>query len=109
MDVNRSGYYKWKQRQRNPSPRALQREEDLKLIQEVHDRHPSHGYRWINAFIKNKYGIIFTDDYVRRLCKYEDIRSKGKHYQWKKPEEESEKFKNLVWKGWKRLSGPFGL
>ena len=107
MDVNRSGYYKWKQRQRNPSPRALQREEDLKLIQEIHDRHPSHGYRWINAFIKNKYGIIFTDDYVRRLCKYEDIRSKGKHYQWKKPEEESEKFKNLVWKGWKRLSGPF--
>ncbi len=107
MDVNRSGYYKWKQRKTKPSQRALQRKEDLKLIREVHDKHPSHGYRWINAFIRNKYGIVFTDDYVHRLCRYENIRSKGKHYQWKKPEEESKKFNNLVWNGWKYLSRPY--
>ena len=106
MDVNRSGYYKWKHRQDDPSERALQRKEDLKLIKEVHEEHPSHGYRWINAFIAGKWGVVFTDNYVHRLCKYEGIHSEGKHYQWKKPEEESKKFKNLVWDGWKSLTGP---
>ncbi len=106
MDVNRSGYYKWKNREDNPSQRQLQRQADLKLIKEVHEKHPSHGYRWINAFIKNEYGIAFTDDYVHRLCKHEGIRSSGRHYQWKKPEEESGKFKNLIWNGWKKLNRP---
>lgn len=107
MDVNRAGYYKWKKRQRNPGPKELQRKEDLKLIKEIHEKHPSHGYRWINAYIRSRYGIVFSDDYVHRLCKYEGIRSRGKHYQWKKPELESRKFNNLVSSSWKKLTGPY--
>jgi transposase InsO family protein len=107
MDVNRSGYYKWKKRKENPSQRQLQRKEDLKLIKKIHEKHPSHGYRWINAYIRLKYGVIFTDSYIHRLCKYEGIRSKGKHYQWKKPEEEHYKFNNLIWNGWKNVSRPY--
>ena len=107
MSVNRSGYYKWKHRQKNPGNRALQRESDLNLVKEVHDKHPSHGYRWINAFIFNKYGVKYTDSYVHRLCKYEGIRSQGKHYQWKRPQAENYKFNNLVWNGWSYLSRPY--
>ena len=107
MSVNRSGYYKWKRRQKNPGNRALQRESDLNLVKEVHDKHPSHGYRWINAFIFNKYGVKYTDSYVHRLCKYEGIRSQGKHYQWKRPQAENYKFNNLVWNGWSYLSRPY--
>ena len=107
MDVNRSGYYKWRERKRNPGERKLQREEDLKLIREVHEAHPSHGYRWINALLRNQYGIVYTDNYIHRLCKYEGIRSHGKHYQRKKPKEENCKFDNLVWNGWRDLSGPY--
>ena len=107
MDVNRSGYYKWRKRRENPSERQLRRQADLKLIKEVHKDHPSHGYRWINAYIRNQYGVVFTDSYVHRLCKYEGIRSSGKHYRWKKPEEENRKYGNLVWNGWKCLSGPY--
>ena len=77
MKVSESGYYKWKYRQ----------------------KHPSHGYRWINAFIRNKYGIIMSDNHVYLCCKYEGIRSKGKHYQWKKPGEQQHKFNNLIWNG----------
>jgi len=61
----------------------------------------------MNAFIKNKYDIEFTDNYVHQICKYEGIRSQGKHYQWKKPGEEQYKFSNLVWNGWNALSKPF--
>lgn len=48
-----------------------------------------------------------SDNHVHLCCKYEGIRSQGKHYQWKKPDEEHEKFNNLVWNGWKYLSRPF--
>ncbi len=107
MSVSRSGYYKWQYGKLNPSEKELSRQENINLIKEVHNKHKSHGYRWINAFIRNKYGIVWTDNYVHRLCKYEGIRSQGKHYQWKKPGEEQYRFSNLIWNGWKYLSKPF--
>ena len=73
----------------------------------MYNKHKTHGYRWINTFIRNKYGIVYTDNYVHRLCKYEDIKYQGKHYQWKKPEEENKKYNNLIWNGWKYLTRPF--
>lgn len=107
MDVSRSGYYKWKYRQENPTLKMISRQSDINLIKEVHEKHPSHGYRWINAFIRNKYGIVMSDNHVHLCCKYEGIRSQGKHYQWKKPDEEHETFNNLIWNGWKYLTRPF--
>ena len=106
MDVSRSGYYKWKYRQEHPTLKMLSRQEDIKIIKEIHDKHPSHGYRWINAYAKSHYGIVWSDNHVHLCCKYENIKSLGKHYQWKKPEEENEKFNNLIWNGWKYLSRP---
>ena len=107
MSISRSGYYKWKYRKSNPSLKEITRQSDLELIKQVHNKHKSHGYRWINTHIRNKYGIVYTDNYVHRLCKYENIRYQGKHYQWKKPDEEHEMFSNLVWNGWKYLTRPF--
>lgn len=106
MSVSQSGYYKWKDRQNNPSEKELSRQSDIAFIKEVYEKHPSHGYRWINSFIKNKYGIIMSNNHVHLCCKYENIRSMGKHYQWKKPGEQQCKFNNLVWDGWKNLSRP---
>ena len=106
MSVSRSGYYKWKYRQEHPTLKMLSRQEDIKIIKEIHDKHPSHGYRWINAYAKLHYGIVWSDNHVHLCCKYENIKSLGKHYQWKKPEEENEKFNNLIWNGWKYLSRP---
>ena len=51
MSVNRSGYYKWLTRQSKPSQRMLQRESDISLIRDIHKKHPSHGYRWIKAYL----------------------------------------------------------
>ena len=107
MSVSRSGYYKWKYRQANPTDKMISRQSDIELIKKIHECHPSHGYRWINAFAKLHYGIVWTDNHVHLCCKYEGIRSTGKHYQWKKPEEEHKKFNNLVWNGWKKLTRPF--
>lgn len=106
LSVSKSGYYKWIYRSKNPSLKEISRQNDLTIIKEVHEKHKSHGYRRINAFIRNKYGLIYTDNYVHRLCKYSDIKYKGKHYRWKKPDEENTKYNNLVWNGWKYLTKP---
>ena len=107
MSISRSGYYKWKYRKENPTLREITRQSDLELIKKVHNKHKAHGYRWINHHIRNLYGVYYTDNYVHRLCKYENIRYQGKHYQWKKPDEEHETFNNLVWNGWKYLTRPY--
>ena len=68
--------------------KMISRQSDIELIKEIHDKHPSHGYRWINAYARFHYGIVWSDNHVHLCCKYEGIRSKGKHYQWKKPDYE---------------------
>lgn len=106
MGISKSGYYKWKYRKKNPTPKALKRLEDIKLIEEVHSKHKSHGYRWINRFIFNKFGVVFSDNYVHRICKYEGIHYEGKHYKWQKPGDEQIKYSNLIWNGWKKVKEP---
>ena len=106
MSVSRSGYYKWKYRKKKPTLREITRQSDINIIKEVHEKHKAHGYRWINHFIRNLYGIYYTDNYVHRICKYEDIKYQGKHYQWKKPGEEQYKFNNLIWNGWNKIKKP---
>lgn len=107
MSVSRSGFYKWKKRSINPSSKSIARSFDINLIKHVHRLHPSHGYRWINSFIRLNYGLVFSDNYVHRICKYEGIRSQAKHAKWKKPGHDNFTFNNLVWNGWKHLSRPF--
>ena len=106
MSVSKSGYYKWQHRKKYPTFKDTSRQSAINLIKEVHNTYPSHGYRWIRQFIEDLYSISFTASYVHRICKYESIRSKGKHYQWRKPGEEQYKFNNLIWGGWKTLNKP---
>lgn len=65
----------------NLSQKELSRQSDIELIEKIHDKYPSHEYRWINAFIRNKYRVIMSDNHVHLCCKYENISSTRKHYQ----------------------------
>ena len=108
MDVNRSGYYKWKHRQ-IVRPKWIQRREDnLKIIQEVHDKHKTHGYRWISAFLERKHGIILKPNYVHVCCKYAGIKSQSPRIKWRKPKEEKLEFPNLI-KGCWSASKPYEI
>ena len=104
MSVNRSGYYKWLNRQSNPSKRILQRESDISLIRDIHEKHPSHGYRWIKAYLELHYGVIMSYNHVHLCCKYAGIISQGGHYKYVKPGEEKKNYPNLVMSSWKYLS-----
>ena len=85
MGINRSSFYYWKKMLSNPAPRTRALIENIQLFQEYHLKYPSHGYRWLNAKIRLDKGIEMSDPYAHKCCKAAGIKSKAKHYKYKKP------------------------
>ena len=100
MDINRSGYYKWKYRKAHPSTRYIQRMKDVEYIKEESLKHKAHGYRWLAAYIKKHHGVIMSPEYVYRCRKYAGVICESKHYKWKKPGESNYIYDNLIWNNW---------
>ena len=98
MNINRSGFYKWLNRRSNPSTRQINRDEACKVFKKYHDDYPSHGYRWLNAKIKLDLGVIYSDNYSHKICKYLGIKSKSKHIKryGKKTNREIKNFPNCI-------------
>ena len=94
MGVSRSGYYKWKNREK--SERDIKREEMIALVAEIHREHPSHGYRWVAAYIRINYTYQFSDNYVYKAFRYLEIRSETKHRERYRPRKEKDKYPNLI-------------
>ena len=80
----------------NPSPRTRALVENIQLFQEYHLKYPSHGYRWLNAKIRLDKGIEMSDPYAHKCCKAAGIKSKAKHYKYKKPGAPFKIFPNLL-------------
>lgn len=99
MGINRSGFYKWKNRIINPSQKEISRMSDVNLFKEYHEKYPSHGYRWLNAKIKLETGVIYSDNYAHKCCKYAGIKSKAVKLKYKKPQDASRFFPNLLLQG----------
>ncbi len=62
MGVSRAGYYKWKHRK--PSTRDINRESLVEAVKKVHDKHSTHGYRWVAAFMRNNFKMSVSDNLV---------------------------------------------
>ena len=96
MGIQRSSFYSWKEHLSNPSDRARNFVSNILLFQEYHLRFPSHGYRWLNAKIRLDTGLVLSDPYAHRCCKTAGIKSKAKHYKYKKPGDPYRVFPNLL-------------
>ncbi len=96
--MNRSGYYKWLKRDINRYERN--RRDLLILIKEEHGRHPSYGYHALAEAIRGKTGWIFSDNLCHKVCRQEGIRSKCRHYRFRKTGEEHIVFKNVIRNDW---------
>ena len=99
MNVNQSGFYKWKKRLEHPSKRLLSFVSDLALFKEYHAKYPSHGYRWLNAKIRLDTGLKMSDQYAHKCCKTVGIVSCSKHYRYKKPGDPFKIYPNLLLTG----------
>lgn len=96
MGINRSSFYYWKKMLSNLAPRTRALIENIQLFQEYHLKYPSHGYRWLNAKIRLDKGIEMSDPYAHKCCKSAGIKSKAKHYKYKKPGAPFKIFPNLL-------------
>lgn len=99
MGVQRSSYYNWRKRLLTPSPRMKSLLSNVALFEAYHLRFPSHGYRWLNAKIRLDTGLVLSDPYAHKCCQIAGIKSKAKHYRYKKPGEPSRVFPNLLLAG----------
>ena len=96
MDISRSSFYYWKSRLNNPSTRTKTFISNILLFREYHEKYPSHGYRWLNAKIRLDTGLIVSDSYAHKCCKTARIKSKSKHYKYKKPGPPYKVYPNLL-------------
>ena len=99
MSVNRSGYYKWLNRDINQYERD--RNELAEYIKAEHLKHPSYGYHALAKSIRDDTGWAFTDNLAHKVCKYLGIKSKTKHYQYKKPGGGHVIYENIIHNNWK--------
>lgn len=96
MGIRRSSFYYWKDRLSDPAPRTRNLVSAIALFQEYHLKYPSHGYRWLNAKIKLDTGMVMSDAYAHKCCRIAGIKSKAKHYRYKKPGDPFRVFPNLL-------------
>ena len=100
MNISRSGYYKWLKNRNVLNNYEINRKDLGELIKDIHQRKPSYGYHRINAVIRRETGWIVSDNLIHKVCKTLNIKSKAKHYKYKKPGEESIKFNNIINGNW---------
>ena len=105
MDVNRSGFYKWKKRLERPSEHLRSFISNIRLFREYHANYPSHGYRWLNAKIRLDTGLILSDQYAPKCCETAGIASISKHYWYKKSGDAFMIYPNLLLTGM-NIDGP---
>lgn len=104
MDVSRSGYYKWLRR--DPSDRDINREAMVEVVEEVHSEYPSHGYRWVAAYIRNTLRTKVSDNFVYKCFRYLGIKSETRHQPHYKPRKVKDKFPNLIFSTWETVDRP---
>ena len=105
MGVQRSSFYNWKKTLENPSERTKTLMNCVRLFSEYHARFPSHDSRWLNARLKLDTGMELTDAYAQKCCKTIGVRSRAKHYRYRKSGESGKLYPNLLLSEMK-LDGP---
>ena len=105
MDIPRSSFYNWRKNMNKPSAKTRSLLSNIALFSEYHLKFPSHGYRWLNAKIKLDTGLVLSDPYAHKCCKIAGIKSKSKHYRYKKPGDAVKVYPNLLLAGM-NIDGP---
>ena len=90
--VSRGSYYKRKQRP--SSNRDINREKVIGPIRAIRDKHPTHGYRWIAAYID------MSENYVYKCFRFLGIGSETKYQVHYKPHQVRDKYLDLIYSAW---------
>lgn len=78
----------------------------LALVSACHDEYPSHGYRWVHAYLKRTHRIAVFADYVRKCFRYLGIHAKTTHRPYSKKKVERQSYPNLIFSAWDTVDRP---
>ena len=104
MGVSKSGYYKWKKCE--IAGHAVKRAHVVDLVARVHEKHRTHGYRWVREFIRINYGESYTANYIYKAFRYLGITAETRHKAKKRPRKIQERFPNLIYSTWETVDRP---
>lgn len=76
------------------------------MVQDCHDAHPSHGYRWVHAYLKKNNNITVSAEYIRRCFLFLGIRAETKHQKKKYTRKVRDPYPNLVFSTWETVDRP---
>lgn len=102
MNVNRSGYYKWRNRKGTKNRYEKDREILTTLLYEAHIKHKSYGYHRLAKMVRDDTGWMFSDNLAHKCCKYAGIKAKVRHYNWRNRSigQEHKRFPNIINGNW---------
>ena len=78
----------------------------VEVVEEVHSEYPSHGYRWVAAYIRNTLRTKVSDNFVYKCFRYLGIKSETKHQPHYKPRKVKDRFPNLIFSTWETVDRP---
>lgn len=96
MDVNRSGYYKWRVRAGQPNRYVKDRMVLTELLEKEHEAHRSHGYHRLAHSVRQATGWVFSDNLAHKCCKAAGICSLARRRKYHKPGAEHIRYPNRV-------------
>lgn len=101
--VSRSGFYKWRGCAGKP---PKDRTKILRTVSECHENHPSHGYRWVHAYLTKQGKIDCSADYIRRVFACLGISAQTRHKTKKYERKIKDPYPNLVFSTWETVDRP---
>lgn len=104
MGVSRAGYYKWKKRE--PSIRDMTREAMVEVVEQIHKKHTTHGYRWTAAYMRHNLNLIISDNFAYKCFRHLGIRSETRHKVRCKPRKVRDRYPNLIFSTWETVDRP---
>ena len=104
MHVSRAGYYR--HLQKGISTRQTRSMEVAELVVSVHKEHPSHGYRWVAAYIRENHGIKVSDSFVYKIFRVGGLSSKTKHKPHRRAQKPARRYENMIYSTWECVDSP---
>ena len=75
-------------------------------MSEIHEAHPSHGYRWVAAYLRANYGQTCSASYIYKTFRHLGIQSETKHKPHYRPWEVRDLYPKLNFTTWVTVDRP---
>lgn len=76
------------------------------VVEDIHSEHPTHGYRWVAAYIRINLQLSISDNFSYKCFQYLGIQSQTRHKIHYKPRKVKDKYPNLIYSTWDTVDRP---